>query len=62
MVPAMCGILLKDRKGLRNFMQMEDLNEVIVGYVIKCSLIWLCDEEGGWSCLEKGIRVQCVRR
>ena len=47
---AMCGVQHKDRKRSTYLMFLLGLNETID------QLVWSCDKEKGWSCLEKGIR------
>ena len=42
-----------------DLMSMLGLNKTMypVGYRKFCSFLWLCVEERGWLCLEKGIRL-----
>ena len=52
MVRAMCGVQLKDRKRSMDYGYVGyKLNLTSVGHGKQCLLVWLCDEERGWSCL-----------
>ena len=53
MMRAMCG----DEKHKRSKYVDLEQNYTSVGHDKQCSLVWSCDEERGWSCLMKGIRL-----
>ena len=57
MVRAMCGVQLNNRKRSTELMFMLALSETVNQLAIANSVrAWICVEERGWSCFEKGIR------
>ena len=52
----MCAVQLKDRNRADDLMLMLGLNETIDQIAMEISVCWYgLVEEGGWSCLEKGV-------